>query len=110
MNPLSEWQNFYVVLGSAAGALTGLQFVTMALIADMPMTKDDLQAGDSFSTPTVVHFCTVLLLAAILVAPWHGIAPAAVIWGMAGGLGVAYTFLTGLRMRAQKAYQAVLED
>jgi len=28
---LAQWQNFYVIAGSSAGALTGLQFVVMAL-------------------------------------------------------------------------------
>lgn len=27
MTPLSGWQNFYVIVGSSAGALIGLQFV-----------------------------------------------------------------------------------
>jgi len=30
---LSAWENFYVIVGSSAGALTGLQFVVMTLIA-----------------------------------------------------------------------------
>ena len=36
---LAQWQNFYVIAGSSAGALTGLQFVVMALIADSEMTS-----------------------------------------------------------------------
>ena len=34
MTPLSEWGNFYVMVGSAAGALIGLQFVVMTLVAN----------------------------------------------------------------------------
>ena len=30
---LQSWTNFYVIVGSSAGALTGLQFVVMALVA-----------------------------------------------------------------------------
>ena len=33
MPNLAEWDSFYVILGSAAGALIGLQFVAMTLIA-----------------------------------------------------------------------------
>ena len=33
---LAGWESFYVILGSSAAALTGLQFVVMALVADMP--------------------------------------------------------------------------
>ena len=70
MTALAGWENFYVIVGSSAGALIGLQFVVMTLIANLPLTRGDAQAGDSFTTPTVVHFATVLLLAAV-VAP-HG--------------------------------------
>ena len=33
MTALSGWENFYVIVGSSAGALIGLQFVVMTLIA-----------------------------------------------------------------------------
>ena len=36
MSDLAEWDSFYVILGSAAGALIGLQFVAMTLIAQRP--------------------------------------------------------------------------
>jgi hypothetical protein len=54
MTALSGWQNFYVIMGSSAGALIGLQFVVMALIADMPAARGQEQAGVAFATPTVV--------------------------------------------------------
>ena len=73
MNPFAEWQNFYVVVGSAAGALTGLQFVAMALIAEISMGPEETGAGEAFSTPTIVHFGTVLMLSAVLEIPWRGV-------------------------------------
>ena len=36
MSDLAQWESFYVIIGSAAGALIGLQFVVMTLIADRP--------------------------------------------------------------------------
>lgn len=32
-NPLAAWENFYIIVGSSAGALTGLQFVVIAYAA-----------------------------------------------------------------------------
>jgi len=32
MTALSGWENFYVIVGSSAGALIGLQFVVITLI------------------------------------------------------------------------------
>ena len=74
MTRLLAWQNFYVIVGSSAGALIGLQFVVMALIADLPVKRGDARSADAFGTPTVVHFGAVLLLSGMLSAPWGGLA------------------------------------
>ncbi len=110
MTPFTEWQTFYEIMGSAAGALTGLQFVTMALVADLPMGPAESQIGAEFSTPTVVYFGTVLLVAALLAMPWRGVTAPAIIWGIAGAAGTAYTLVAGWRMRVQHVYKPVLED
>jgi hypothetical protein len=110
MTALSGWENFYVIVGSSAGALIGLQFVVMTLIAGMPITRGDALAGDAFTTPAVVHFGTVLLLSAVVSAPWDGIAAAAILWGLVGLGGVAYVVHVARRLRSQTAYRAVFED
>lgn len=71
---LSAWETYYVILGSSAAALTGLQFVVMALIADTPGIRSADSVG-AFGTPTVVHFCLCLFVAAVLSAPWPSLAP-----------------------------------
>src|SRR2546425_12974564 len=110
MAPLDGWENFYVIVGSSAGALIGLQFVVMTLLADMPIARSDAQAGEAFGTPNVVHFGVVLLLSAIVSAPWHGITIVAILWGLVGLGGVVYAAVVARRMRSQTAYQAVIED
>lgn len=110
MTFLSEWQNFYVIVGSAAGALIGLQFVVMALIADMPMEVAESQAVTAFSTPSIVHFGVVLALAAAMVMPWHSLHHLVGLWGLAGLFGVGYTAFTGRRLRTQTSYAPVAED
>jgi len=110
MTALSGWQNFYVIMGSSAGALIGLQFVTMTLIAQIPMTRDGAQAGSAFGTPNVIHFGTVLLLSGIACAPWDAVSPVAVLWGVIGVIGAGYTALIFRRMRTQTAYQPEFED
>jgi hypothetical protein len=107
---LDGWENFYVIVGSSAGALIGLQFVVIALIADKADTGVDPQAGSAFATPSVIHFAVVLLLSAILSAPWEEVAPAAILWGLVGLCGVAYTIVVIRRMRMQSAYRPVFED
>ena len=80
MTALSGWQNFYVIVGSSAGALIGLQFVVLSLIADRQMARTDAEAGGAFATPTIVHSGAVLGLSGILSAPWDGIGSVAVLW------------------------------
>lgn len=110
MTALIGWENFYVIVGSSAGALIGLQFVVITLIADAPIIKDGERAGSAFATPTIVHFGAVLLLSAVVEAPWHGIAAAAVIWAVLGLGGMVYVAIVVWRMRAQTAYSPQLED
>jgi hypothetical protein len=98
MPELTAWDSFYGIVGSAAGALIGLQFVVMTLIAERPggATAKDAAA---FGTPTIVHFGAALLLSALLRAPWTTIIPAAVLWGLIGLSGAAYTVIVARRMR-----------
>lgn len=110
MTILAGWANFYVIVGSSAGALIGLQFVVMSLIAGLQMARRNPQAGQAFATPTVIHFGTVLLVSAILNAPWQTISTAAVLWGIVGVSGIVYATITTRRMRVQTAYRPELED
>ncbi len=89
MPELAEWDSFYVIVGSAAGALIGLQFVVVTLIAERPSLRT-VEAGAAFATPTIVHFGAALLLSALLRAPWHTIIMAAALWGVMGVGGVVY--------------------
>jgi hypothetical protein len=106
---MSEWESFYVIVGSSAGALIGLQFVVITIIADRPRLRV-AEAGAAFSTPSVVHFGVVLLLSAIVSAPWNGIAIPAVLCGLFGFCGIAYVGVVLRRMRAQTVYRPVFED
>lgn len=110
MTELSGWANFYVIVGSSAGALIGLQFVVMTLIADMAMGPGAAETGSAFGTPTIVHFGVVLLLAGVQCAPWPGVSPVAFIWGVLGVAGVVYVLLVARRMRTQGRYRPELED
>src|SRR5205085_11982772 len=96
-------------VGSSAGALIGLQFVVLTLIAQRPPLRI-AEAGAAFSTPSVVHFAVVLLLSAILSAPWHGVGAVAVFWGLVGVGGTVYAVVVMRRMQVQKVYRPVLED
>jgi len=109
MTELAGWVNFYVIVGSSAGALIGLQFVVITLIANRPIAPGLAQA-DAFATPSIVHFGTVLLLSAALSAPWHGVCGAAVLCGLLGLSGSVYEVIVARRMQIQIAYKPEFED
>ncbi|MDB6169833.1 MAG: hypothetical protein JWM88_2697 [Verrucomicrobia bacterium] len=107
---IEGWENFYVIVGSSAGALIGLQFVVITLLADLPITQGSAQVGRTFATPSVVHFGVVLLLSAIGSAPWTRIGPVAVLWALTGAGGLVYTATVAREIRAQHTYKPVFED
>jgi ABC-type transport system involved in multi-copper enzyme maturation permease subunit len=109
MSELAAWDSFYVIVGSAAGALIGLQFVVMTLVAERPPLRA-AEAGAAFATPTIVHFGTTLLLSALLRVPWQSIILAAALWGLIGLGGLVYAMIVARRMRAQTVYQPEFED
>jgi len=106
---LAGWESFYVIVGSSGAALTGLQFVVIALIAESRKQSTGREVA-AFGTPTVVHFCTVLLVAAIVSAPWRGLSGVALALGACGAAGVLYCVITIRRARLQTGYAPVLSD
>lgn len=107
--PFAAWESFYVIVGSSAAALTGLQFVVIVLGAEVNVGSSNAVTR-AFGTPTIVHFCAVLLLAAILSAPWPGMASAGACLAVCGALGFVYGWLVVWHARRQTDYQMVLED
>src|ERR1700746_3278333 len=109
MTELAGWDSFYGSVGSAAGALIGLQFVVMTLVAQRPPTRG-AEAGAAFAPPTVIHFGSALLLSALSRVPWNSITSASAAWGLIGLSGVMYTLIVARRMRRQTVYQPEFED
>ncbi len=108
-SPLAAWESFYVVVGSSGAALTGLQFVSIAIIAGS-RRRSTLREISAFGTPTIVHFCGVLLVSALVSAPWHGLTRLALALGACGVAGVVYGLITVKRARQQTGYRPVFED
>jgi hypothetical protein len=106
---LGRWENFYVIVGSAAGALTGLQFVVIALINDL-QAASSMREIRAFATPTVVHFCAVLLVSAIVCTPWDGLPPAGWMLCGCGVAGVVYAITVIRHARGQTHYSPDAED
>src|SRR2546430_3582911 len=108
---LSTWQNFYVIIGSAAAALTGLLFVVATLIAQVrARVSSPTEAFATFNTPNIVHFGAALLVAAILSGAWQALWNAGLLLGLSGLGGVTYVVIVLRRARRQTDYQPGLEE
>ena len=106
---LSQWETFFFLVGSSGAALTGLQFVVIALVSESQARTGTSELA-AFGTPTVVHFCVVLLVAAILSMPWPGLSGPSAAVGICGVLGVVYALIVIRRARRTTNYKPVLED
>lgn len=106
---LSAWQNFYVIVGSCAGALIGLQFVVIVLITNTRrhITADSVGA---FGTPNVVHLAVALIVSAIMCAPWPSLTNVTYVLTACGMGGLAYGATVIRGARRQTAYTPDLED
>jgi hypothetical protein len=106
---LAGWANFYVISGSVAGALIGLQFVVIALVAGSGR-KTTIREIATFATPTVLHFCAALFLSAVLSVPWVSAAGLRFALVGCGFAGVVYCAIVIRRARSPRGYRPDLED
>jgi hypothetical protein len=106
---LSSWETFYVIVGSAGGALIGLQFVVMTLLAGSRF-RASAASLSAFGTPTVVNLAGALLVSAIMSAPWPTLGALSIALGICGLGGLAYVAIVFRRARRQTDYEPVWED
>lgn len=106
---LSAWHDFYVMIGSAAAALTGLMFVVITLIRDDKRGASE-DGVSTFSTPTVVHFCYSLFTSALMLVPFRSLVPIAIVSGFAGMAGLFYVLRIAIRSSKLESYRPDAED
>lgn len=106
---LGGWESFYVIVGSSAAALTGLQFVVITLVSEVRHRASDRELS-AFATPTIVHFCAALFVSAAVSAPWPTLFGPAMSIGTCGVIGIAYAAIVVWRARRQSGYHLVAED
>ena len=112
--PLSGWSTFYQIIGSAAAALTGLQFVVIALVLQTGRRSSTPESGESmiraFGSPTIMHFCSALFIATVMAAPWRSLVATSVPVIGCGLAGIVYVIGVARRARRQDDYKPVFED
>jgi hypothetical protein len=64
---LSEWHDFFVVIGAAAGTLIGAMFVVVSIGSGL--IKGSELTSRIFVTPTIVHLAFALMASAFVLVP-----------------------------------------
>jgi hypothetical protein len=85
---LTEWESFYLLVGSAAAALIGLLFIVATLTAGID--RSSIERGTQFyMTPIVFHLGVILVLSSIALAPLLTPTAFGVLCGLAALAGIA---------------------
>ena len=96
MTIFSGWRDFYQVTGEAAATLTGLLFVVVTLTAGRQSPAGN-QGARLFTSPTVFHLASVLVISALALAPDGEMALSGAI--MTGWSGAGLIFAVGVAVR-----------
>jgi hypothetical protein len=107
---LGPWSSFYSMIGAAAASLTGLMFVVITLVVSANRERRNPDGISTFSTPTVAHFAGVLVMSAVMLAPWHTFSYPAIVFAVGGLVGALYVSVLIARTIRMTLYQADLED
>ncbi|HTA89673.1 MAG TPA: hypothetical protein VK745_08865 [Polyangiaceae bacterium] len=65
------WQNFYLLVGTAAATLVGLMFVAVTFGSSL-VTEESSPTARAFLDPTFTHFVQILLTACLVTIPSMG--------------------------------------
>jgi len=114
--PLHGWENYYVILGSSAAALTGLTFIVITISSGeggsfANSASARLLGLRAFITPIAVHFCAALWLSVLLSVPGLTVTRLAICLGITGVVGVMYCArVIGWMLQALVNYKPFLDD
>ena len=109
---LAPWENFYVIVGSSAGALTGLTFIVITIAADVQISATARLLGlRAFTTPTAVHFGAALWIAALMSIPGHTRGSLMLCLTGSGLFGTVYCgYVARMMMDERLGYRLALSD
>lgn len=92
---LDDWHDFYVMVGTSAGALVGATFVVATLAGGIEKRIVGIRG---FITPATVHLGSVLIASAILMVPTLTGFFVALLLGVGGFAGVIYGVIVYFRI------------
>jgi hypothetical protein len=86
---LERWQDFYVLVGTAAAALIALLFVAVS-IGVGALSRDRQGPTRTYMSPVAFHFAAVLFVAAVALIPSHTRTSLGLLLGSGAVVGMVY--------------------
>ena len=99
VNPIVAWRDYYVMIGTAAGAIVGATFVVVTLAGTMEKREAGLRG---FITPNAVNLGVVLVGSGVLAAPNIPSLFFDAVFALGGLAGIAYCGIVIRRIRGFK--------
>ena len=87
MAALHDWQNFYLMTGTAAATLIGLLFVAVSISVGVNLTAKRINdATETFVTPVLLSYAQVFFISCLGVIPFQGVLiPGAILLAQGSG-------------------------
>jgi hypothetical protein len=106
---IEDWHDFDLLVGTAAATLVGLMFVAASIGASFYTEKN--RAGmQTFISPTVVHFTSVLVLALLALVPTHEWLTLAGLLALVGAAGGIYSVNLWIQLFVQRRFDVDIVD
>jgi hypothetical protein len=96
---LSDWHEFYALLGTAAAALVALLFVAVSIGTSLLTTDSQSRANTStYMSPVVFHYANILFLSLIALVPTQTWESFGLVIGVASIGSVVYSIVIAARV------------
>ncbi len=106
---IEDWHDFDLLVGTAAATLVGLMFVAASIGASFYTEKN--RAGmQTFISPTVVHFTSVLVLALLALVPTHEWLTLAGLLALVGAAGGIYSANLWMQLFVRRRFDVDIVD
>jgi hypothetical protein len=102
------WENFFYLLGSAAGALIGLMFIVITLTAGHEPRRVS-RGAPVYVAPIVFHFAVVFVVSAVSEVPGLSSSLVGLFLGACAIAGLAYSAATTIRL-CRKGWEDPIPD
>jgi hypothetical protein len=106
---LSEWREFYLMLGAAAAALLALLFVAVSVAVGF-VTRRSAAETRVYMSPVVVHFGTLIFLSGVALAPVKEPLLTIVVVGLAGVFGTVVAIVAAVHVFRHRGRLIVFPD